>query len=99
MDRGEIGMKTDSPDIVINRTELFALLEYSCSLPTGTTIGKRWRHNVHAYPDPRKPLVPPEKHEWKIGEFVEGSTKPQYVNIKWGWAVDENYEPHRGVKA
>lgn len=32
--------------------ELKALPEYSCSLPTGTTIGKRWKKNQHAYHRP-----------------------------------------------
>ena len=31
--------------LVLTRSELEELLEYSCSLPTGTTIGKKWRRD------------------------------------------------------
>lgn len=83
-------------ETVISRKELFDLGEYSCSLPTGTTIGKRWRRDVHAYR--RRPdgtYFPDEIHEWKIGEYTE-DPDPAMVGIKWSWAVDENREPHRG---
>lgn len=35
--------------IELTRAEFDALPEYSCSLPTGTTLGKRWRKNGDAY--------------------------------------------------
>lgn len=79
---------------VLTRDELFELPEYSCSLPTGTIIGKRWRRDVHAY---REPPVPAEQHEWQIGEYVE-HPDPELVGIVWTWAVDEDHEPHRGTK-
>lgn len=79
-------------EIVITREELFQLLEYSCSLPTATTIGKQWRRDVHAY---QLNPIPLDQHEWKIGEYVPHSN-PEYVGIKWAWAVDKNHEPHRG---
>ena len=79
-------------DTVISRNELFDLLEYSCSLPTGTTIGKRWRCDVHAY---RKPLIPEDRHEWRIGKYVEHPDSDK-VGIEWSWAVDANGNPHRG---
>ena len=81
-------------DTVISRADLFALLEYFCSLPTGTTIGKRWRCDVHAY---RKHPVPEDRHEWQIGEYIE-HTDPEKVGIRWTWAVDTNHEPHRGKR-
>ena len=31
----------------ISREELEKLPEYSCSVPTGTTVGKRWRCDTH----------------------------------------------------
>ena len=34
-------------DEVISVAALKELPEYSCSMPTGTTIGKRWRRNIH----------------------------------------------------
>jgi hypothetical protein len=32
--------------------ELQALPEYSCSLPSGTYVGKRWKRNINAYARP-----------------------------------------------
>ena len=32
---------------IISREELAKLPEYSCSIPTGTTVGKRWRRDTH----------------------------------------------------
>lgn len=82
---------------VISRDDLFRLPEYSCSLPTGTVVGKKWRKNVHAYRYLRRlPEVPVELHEWKIGEYIDDSD-PGMIGIKWAWAVDENHDPHRGV--
>lgn len=83
-------------ETVMSRAELFGLLEYSCSLPTGAAIGKRWRCNVNAYPPLGKPRKPPEQHEWQIGEYVSHHA-PGIVGISWSWAADENHEPHRGV--
>ncbi len=83
---------------VISRTDLFKLPEYSCSIPTGTTIGKRWRYNVHAYnTNSNGRVVPEEQHEWMIGEYIEHKD-PDKVGIKWAWAVDKNHTPHRGKK-
>ena len=81
-------------DTILDRAELFALLEYSCSLPTGTTIGKQWRCDVHAY---RKKAIPKDQHEWQIGEYTE-DTDPGMVGIRWTWAVDANHSPHRGKR-
>jgi len=50
--------------------------EYSCSLPTGTTAGKRWMRNARAYGRPR---VGPE---WYLGEYVEGAN-PDCIDIRW----------------
>lgn len=79
------------PETVINRAELAALLEYSCSLPTSTTIGKRWRRNVNAY-RPDRVGVPPE---WQIGEYVDVDSKDE-VGIRWSWAVEAPGVVHRG---
>jgi hypothetical protein len=79
-------------ETVISRADLFALLEYSCSIPSGTIIGKRWRRDIHAY---RTPSIPDELHEWKIGEYIE-DPDPDTVGIRWTWAVNQNHEPHRG---
>jgi len=56
--------------------EFEALLDYSCSLPTGQTIGKRWRR--------REPYVITEtsQHEFYMGEYVE-SLKRDMIGIEW----------------
>jgi len=56
---------------VVRMTEkaLADLLEYSCSLPTGTTIGKQWKRKV-------------DKHGWRLGEYVEDQD-PNMVGIIW----------------
>lgn len=70
---------------VISREALKALPEYSVSVPTGKTIGKRWRCMVGDFQNP----------EWFIREYVEIGSEDS-VGIKSVWAVDENHEPHRG---
>lgn len=44
------------------------LPEYSTTLPTGTTVGKRWRR-LH-------------RDEWFLGEYIE-NPNPKVVSIKW----------------
>lgn len=73
---------------VISRQELSRLPEYSCTTPTGVTIGKRWRRDTHAYRDQLEP-------EWMIGEYVDIG-RDDVVDIKWVWALDEDGNPHRG---
>lgn len=78
----------------MTRAELEQLAEYSCSIPTGTSLGKRWRCNRDAYrarvtiglhpfdgTPVLQPLWPPD---WWLGEYVphpEGD--PQKVGIQW----------------
>jgi len=63
--------------IVLIQSELDDLLEYSCSLPTGTTIGKRWKKNVNAYQHPHNPVP-----DWRMGEYIEDED-PEMVGIIW----------------
>lgn len=60
---------SDQPIVLIAREELMRLPDYSMSLPTGTTIGKRWRRDNG-------------KGGWAIGEYVP-SAIPDHVDIKW----------------
>ena len=53
---------------LMSQVKLDELLEYSTSLPTGTTIGKRWKCKG--------------KDGWFLGEYVPGG-EPGHVNIKW----------------
>lgn len=72
---------------VISHDDLASLPEYSYSVPTGVTIGKRWR--CAKYDDNREPI------DWAIGEYVE-SSEPHFADIKWVWAVSEPGSVHRG---
>lgn len=83
-------------EILIARDELAKLLDYSLSLPTGTTVGKRWRNDVKAT---RRKSGPDDESEWQIGEYVECPCVPDgRIGIAWAWALDpETREPHRGL--
>lgn len=78
-------------ETTISVRELAQLPEYSCSVPTGTTIGKRWRRDVNAYRQDRRGAPP----EWVLGRYVDIGD-PENVGIEWTWAVDENGNVHRG---
>lgn len=55
----------NEPAFVIGRADFDALPEYSSSLPTGTTIGKRWKR--------REPYgqIPGVDPIWFMGEYYE----------------------------
>lgn len=71
---------------VITRKKLAELPEYSTSVPTGTTIGKRWRRDVDG--------------QWMIGEYVrlpdDSAFLLTHVGIKWSWAVDDEGTYYKG---
>lgn len=56
------------------------LPEYSCSLPTGTTLGKRWRCAIHV--EPWGQITLPEIG-WMIGEYYEIPGDKTHVGIRW----------------
>lgn len=61
--------------VILTRVEFHMLPEYSCTIPTGTTIGKRWRR--------REPYgAPEERAAWFMGEYVP-SPMPGHVGIHW----------------
>lgn len=62
--------------ILITRREFDALPEYSCSLPTGTAVGKKWKRRVPY----RTQTDPP--NDWYLGEYVESYKKNQ-IGIEW----------------
>lgn len=80
---------------VISLQALLALPEYSCSIPTGTTIGKRWRRATIWGRRADKPLDRYPETEWWIGTYVEHTGSDRVVDIKWVWAVVEFGVPHR----
>lgn len=67
----------------LTKEQFAELLEYSASLPTGTSIGKRWKRRVPARGEPC---------EWFMGEYVEPTEKDraeaaargtECVGIRW----------------
>lgn len=60
--------------------QFLELPEYSCSLPTGTTIGKRWRRLDGAHD--REFIAGGGKPKWIIGEYLN-SSGPAKVSIYW----------------
>ena len=66
-----------------------------------TTIGKRWRRDVH-FNSPLKDGKRIEP-EWMIGEYYELPESEKYdrfgkelTGIRWYWALDEDRNVHRG---
>lgn len=77
--------------------ELESMPEYSCTLPTATTIGKAWKRDRN---EPRRhhgvePNAPPD---WTVGMYVPGSDDA-HVGIIWFKVVmrhgprDQRYRP------
>jgi hypothetical protein len=61
--------------IKMSNAEFESLLEYSTTLPTGTTLGKKWRRHI---------LAGPAQGEWWMGEYVpDPNGDPSMVGIKW----------------
>lgn len=71
-----LGTSTIMPELEVERISRAAfdkLLDYSATLPTGTTIGFRWRRQL-------------ADRSWLTGEYVK-SDQPGHVGIKWRRAV------------
>jgi len=62
----------DEHTAVMGAEDFRSLLEYSCSLPTGTAIGKRWKRG--------QPYDKPT--EWFMGEYAP-DPDPKFVRILW----------------
>lgn len=50
---------SDLPVVCMTQADLDALDEYSCSIPTGTRIGKRWKKNLNGYMGPSLDMLDP----------------------------------------
>ncbi|MCH7549650.1 MAG: hypothetical protein IH969_08985 [Candidatus Krumholzibacteriota bacterium] len=70
----------------MRQEELDELLEYSTTLPTGTTIGKRWKRRVQVLQSlPRRNPCTVEFSEpavWHMGEYAE-HPDPGKTAILW----------------
>lgn len=70
------------PVLALTQAEFDALPEYSCSLPTGTTPGKRWKREDGAHDFAFKSQG--GRPRWVIGEYDpqdDGSTPT--IKINW----------------
>ena len=66
---------------VLTVDEFLEMAEYSATLPTGTTIGKKWLRDNN---EPRRfhGVEPDAKPDWWTGEYVPDAD-PKMVGIKW----------------
>lgn len=63
----------DDSTALVEPADFAALLDYSCSLPSGTTVGKRWKRRRNYYD---------ESQGWVMGEYVD-HPDPERVGIVW----------------
>lgn len=67
------------PEVTLSRKDFNSMSEYSCTVPTGVTFGKRWKCNVHA----RQPYnIAPA---WLLGEYQPSDTHPE-THYKTVWS-------------
>lgn len=71
----------------LTKRELDELPEYSCSMPTGTTVGKRWKRDVNAY---RKPIT------FFLNAF-DGSPEPSFRGEDW-WMGEYAADPGANLR-
>lgn len=64
------------PAIYITKQEFQDLSEYSCSEPTGTTIGRAWKSNIIAYTHSSQLKVPDRTPIWMYSQYAEHPTEP-----------------------
>lgn len=65
--------------VYLTYNELKDLPEYSCSLPTGTIEGKRWKRDMNFGNYKKNPDLQPD---WVMGEYVD-HPDPQKIGIEW----------------
>lgn len=64
------------PVLEMGETEFARLGEYSMTMPTGTTKGKRWRRNLHVFGGPGGAL-------WIVGEYGDVSDDGKRITTHW----------------
>ena len=70
----------------LTREEFDALPEYSATLPTGTTPGKRWKRHDGAFD--REFIAGGRKPKWMIGEYdPHDDGKGPTIKINWYWPL------------
>lgn len=73
---------THLPVLIVRPRDFEGLLDYSYSLPTGKTIGKRWKRCLLRYRD--NPAEVADLKNWVIGEYSRLSPDhPGEIDITW----------------
>lgn len=71
-----------TPEVtILTKKEFEDLMEYSTTIPTGMTIGKRWKRDMNVLGVHSKPAEP----RWWMGEYVDSCdlASTGRVGIKW----------------
>lgn len=87
------------PTVKLTRREFDGLLEYSATLPTGKTIGKRWKRDLNAYRQryvshlhafDGSAVAAPLGSDWWLGEYAPDphartgpDGQPETILIVW----------------
>ena len=88
---GGQGSDVTMETVYLSQKEFDELLDYSCSVPTGQTIGKRWRCRNDYYDASRG---------WLMGEYIpDPNDEPGWVAIKWRKIVIGTPPPVRTRRA
>lgn len=79
------------PTLPIESQALRELPEYSCSIPTGVTAGKRWKRDSmwHA-----KRRLGPGEPMWVVCEFYEIPGRDDYMGIRYFRPVPPTHVDH-----
>lgn len=86
-------IEVDDKTALMDRKAFDDLLDYSCSMPTGAFVGKRWKRGECACCTPfrkhngqmavRRSYGTCEEHNlWLMGEYIQDAD-PEYVCVKW----------------
>ena len=65
-----------TPEIILDEAAFEALLDYSCSIPTGVIPGKQWKRRVPYHTGPNI------TNTWYLGEYGEADDE-DIVPITW----------------
>lgn len=63
--------------ITLTQKQFDDLPEYSCSIPTGTTIGKQWKKNIYAFTNFSDKV---KRQKWFLCEYIKDDD-PKMVGI------------------
>lgn len=63
------------PTALIYRDDFQRLQEYSCTVPTGVYVGKRWKCNLNVYA--------PAEPNWIMGAYETAAHDPSMCALRW----------------